>query len=158
MLQGWEELLELLERQRDRGEPLPEIAGFGSGEAGDSVSSAAEGVGSWAPLRLAPLQLAANSILFLCTDTAALGSMLAARSCEVVDSLPIRHIQCYSWLPVQGACCSAGSAVERGWSGGYSCLPAGVFQSFPFQRCKGALSMHTDGSCIVLPADSEARK
>ena len=37
-LQGWEELLELLERQRDRGEPLPEIAGFGSGEAGDSVS------------------------------------------------------------------------------------------------------------------------
>ena len=38
VLQGWEELLELLERQRDRGEPLPEIAGFGSGEAGDSVS------------------------------------------------------------------------------------------------------------------------
>jgi hypothetical protein len=62
VLQGWEELLELLERQRDRGEPLPEIAGFGSGEAGDSVSSVAEGVGSWAPLRLA-----VDSILFLCT-------------------------------------------------------------------------------------------
>jgi len=35
--QGWEELLEALEKQRDRGEPLPEIAGFGSGEAEDSV-------------------------------------------------------------------------------------------------------------------------
>jgi digalactosyldiacylglycerol synthase len=34
---GWEELLELLERQRDRGEPLPELAGFGSGEAEDSI-------------------------------------------------------------------------------------------------------------------------
>lgn len=52
VLQGWEELLELLERQRDRGEPLPEIAGFGSGEAGDSVSIVAEGVGSRAHLRL----------------------------------------------------------------------------------------------------------
>lgn len=36
-VQGWEELLEALEKQRDRGEPLPEIAGFGSGEAEDSV-------------------------------------------------------------------------------------------------------------------------
>ena len=36
--QGWEELLENLEKQRDRGEPLPEIDGFGSGEAEDSVS------------------------------------------------------------------------------------------------------------------------
>lgn len=38
MVQGWEELLENLEKQRDRGEPLPEIAGFGSGEADESVS------------------------------------------------------------------------------------------------------------------------
>lgn len=34
---GWEELLELLERQRDRGEPLPELAGYGSGEAEESI-------------------------------------------------------------------------------------------------------------------------
>jgi len=39
---GWEELLENLERQRDRGEPLPEIAGFGSGEADESIKKRAD--------------------------------------------------------------------------------------------------------------------
>ncbi len=35
--QGWEELLDMLEAQRDRGEPLPDIDAFGSGEAGQAV-------------------------------------------------------------------------------------------------------------------------
>ena len=34
---GWEELLDMLEAQRDRGEPLPDIDAFGSGEAGQAV-------------------------------------------------------------------------------------------------------------------------
>ena len=34
---GWEELLAMLEAQRDRGEKLPQIAAFGSGEAEEAV-------------------------------------------------------------------------------------------------------------------------
>ena len=34
---GWEELLVMLEAQRERGEELPQIAAFGSGEAEDAV-------------------------------------------------------------------------------------------------------------------------